>query len=690
MSNKLNSLIQQAETLRSQNNLTAAMDVYRKICKIDKNNVNAWMAYGAVAGNLGKLAAAESAFRRACSIQGAYGKQHELLIQALDVQGKYGEALKILLKLRKTGHSPPDILLKIGLFYGKNKDFNNSITTLEQYVNAGNVNGFAYHCLASAHESLNNFNEAEKYYKHALELLKSDYQLHNNYGGFLQNRGAIEDAIAQYTNAIRINGQYPLAWHNLGNAYLKTGRYDLALAQFTTACNLKPDYQEAIIGSGKCHYAVASYMLAIETFKKAVSINDKSSDALANLGLCYSAIGDLDSAFEMLERASTIDADNIEIKCSLAMLHEKNGNFHDAESIVKPLLDTAAPNVDVVIAYATLCKHLGECNSALEMIDRCLIDEAVSPILKTSLHYKAGKILDSCKEYDKAFSHYQSANDLETFTYNESASERSLDNIKTLFPADSMHSLAIETQQSPIFILGMPRSGTTLVEQILASHPEVFGAGELPYLGNVANALCGQLLSGEKVAQGALSVEGDNLQRLADEYIENSRTYSGNELFVTDKMPHNFRLIGLINILFPNARIIHCIRNPIDNCLSIYFSHFNALHPYASKLQDIANYYSNYYQKLMKYWEETSKINVLNVIYEDLVDDQAGVTSSMLDYCGLEWNDKCLDFHKSGRVAATISYDQVRQPIYSKSKQRWKNYAAHIRPLLDHFQDFAV
>ena len=234
----------------------------------------------------------------------------------------------------------------------------------------------------------------------------------------------------------------------------------------------------------------------------------------------------------------------------------------------------------------------------------------------------------------------------------------------------------------------MPRSGTTLVEQIVSSHPDVYGAGELPYLSYLSNSICGSQLAGKDDATDLGGINSDILDRMANDYLRDSRQNCCNERFVTDKMPHNFKLIGMINLLFPNARIIHCNRNPLDNCLSIYFSDFNSLHSYATRLQDVANYYTDYYQALMTHWQNTSTIRIHDVVYEDLVENQEAVSRGILEYCGLDWDERCLDFHKSRRVAATLSYDQVRQPMYKKSKERWRNYEKHISPLLEHFTEY--
>jgi tetratricopeptide (TPR) repeat protein len=689
MTNNLASLINKAQSLYSQHRLADALPVYKQICSIDKTNADAWMAYGGIAGNLGRLSEAETAFRRACSLRSKFGRQHEFLVQALEGQGKFDKAIQVLQKIRSSGSFPADIDLRTGVLYGKMGDFQQSINYLERYISEGNINSYAHHCLASAFESISNHSKAEANYIKAISLSNNDYQLHNNYGGFLQQRGRLDDAIAQYTRAIEINSQYPLALYNLAFAYLKKGSHWQAIDWFTAALRQKPDYIEAMNGLALCQIAVGAHTIANDILNKVIAIDDSNAEALANIGLCKSLDGEFDSALAFMEKASSIDPTNIEILCTLALAHEKRNDIESARSIILPLLETHPADSDVVSVYATLCSQFNDCDNALDLIDICLADATVIPKKKSSLHFIAGKICDRMKRYDDAFTHCQHANDLWTFDYNASETELSLKNIKALFSSDRMRTLPrSSSNDTPIFILGMPRSGTTLVEQIVSSHPDVFGAGELPYLSYLSNSLCGTQLAGKDKATDLGSINSEDLDRMAREYLRDSRKYCGNEKFFTDKMPHNFKLIGMINLLFPNARIIHCNRNPLDNCLSIYFSEFNALHPYATRLQDIASYYTDYYQALMTHWQNTSTIRIHNVIYEELVENQEAISRGILEYCGLDWDERCLDFHKSRRVAATLSYDQVRQPMYKKSRERWRNYEKHISPLLEHFTEY--
>jgi len=245
-----------------------------------------------------------------------------------------------------------------------------------------------------------------------------------------------------------------------------------------------------------------------------------------------------------------------------------------------------------------------------------------------------------------------------------------------VFHRDWMHAAGIRPNPSarPVLVIGMPRSGTSLVEQILASHPDVFGAGELTFWDAGFNMLKKSVQQGESCAEV--------LSALAEDYLRVLHGFSPDALRVVDKMPANFMFLGLIHAAFPHARIIHMRRNPIDTCLSIYFQHFdNALY-YTNALEDIAHYYREYL-RLMEHWRITLPENaILDVPYEGLVDDQEGWSRKILNFIGLPWNQNCVNFERNTRTVSTTSNWQVRQKIYHSSVQRWRHYEKFVGPLL--------
>jgi hypothetical protein len=294
------------------------------------------------------------------------------------------------------------------------------------------------------------------------------------------------------------------------------------------------------------------------------------------------------------------------------------------------------------------------------------------------LRYALGKYFDDLARYDEAFGTYRRANDL-TKRYRSSYDPRKLtrrvDRVIGSFDAAFLRQRQSEASASelPVFIIGMPRSGTSLTEQILASHPAVFGAGELPFWNRCFNAFEAAVLKGESVPT--------MMSAMAHGYLERLRTFSETALRVVDKMPANFLYAGMIHAVFPRARIIHMQRHPLDTCLSIYFQNFFNMGAYANDLEHLAHYYREYV-RITDYWRSLLPSSAfLEVPYEALVADQEGWTRRMLEFLGLPWDPRCLDFQDTDRVVITASRWQVRQRISSGSVGRWRNYEKHLGPL---------
>jgi hypothetical protein len=226
----------------------------------------------------------------------------------------------------------------------------------------------------------------------------------------------------------------------------------------------------------------------------------------------------------------------------------------------------------------------------------------------------------------------------------------------------------------------MPRSGTSLAEQILASHPDVFGAGELPIVNRMVDQLPTVLNTSTPYPECLKDLDNHTLGQLASEYLEESQQKTNTEEFITDKMPSNFMHLGFISLMFPNARIIHCTRDPLDTCLSCYFQNFTGEHPYAYSLGSLGKFY-RMYEKLMGHWSKVIPNQILNLSYENIVENPEQEIRRLVDFCGLEWSDKCLDFHQTKRTVATASHSQVRQKIYSSSVGKWRSYEKHLDEL---------
>ena len=318
---------------------------------------------------------------------------------------------------------------------------------------------------------------------------------------------------------------------------------------------------------------------------------------------------------------------------------------------------------------------------------RVLTDSAekLSNYEQVSLHFGLGRLLDAADRYEEAFAHYRQGNTLKHEVFSPADHARYVDDIIATYNSDFMAKAPRANNDStrPLFIIGMPRSGTTLVEQILVSHPQVAGGGELTFMNDIVRELPSLLGVSAPYLQSLAALTAEVCDRASRYYLDRIATISSDARYVTDKMPGNFMYLGLIALLFPRARIIHCGRDPLDTCLSCYFQYFPAGHPYAYDLDHLGGYYRQY-QRLMQHWRTVIRLPMLEVQYQDLVADQERVSREIIAFCDLPWDERCLRFHETGRVVHTLSYDQVRQPLNQRSVGRWRHYDRFLAPLKKH------
>ncbi len=302
------------------------------------------------------------------------------------------------------------------------------------------------------------------------------------------------------------------------------------------------------------------------------------------------------------------------------------------------------------------------------------------------IHFALGKGLEDVGDYPRAFEHWLEGNALRRreVEYNETAYQRAFQAITERFDQSLLDRFGGVGDPSPvpIFIVGMPRSGTTLVEQILASHPQVQAAGELSHLHRVASTVPDA--DGRVIAfpQSIARLDGDGFRRMGQAYLASLPTLGDGKTRITDKMPTNFAYVGLLRLILPNARIIHTVRDPVDTCVSCFSRLFPAGVTFSYDLAELGCYY-RWYHELMEHWRTVLPAGaMLDVVYEDVIDDLEAQARRLIDYCGLPWDDRCLRFHQTNRPIKTASNVQVRRSLYRSSLARWRRYEAYLEPLL--------
>ncbi len=484
--------------------------------------------------------------------------------------------------------------------------------------------------------------EAESYNKKLLDQYPRVVILYNILGLILTDRKKTDEAIKCYEKGIEINPKYAMIYNNLGGIY--RNKEDLTKAEnyYKKSISLDNKISEPHNNLGNLYLFLNKYDDAIECYKKAVNISPKFAVFHYNLGVAYKNMGEIVSAKKYLEEATRL-----------------NKYFCIAHR-----------NLGLINKYKKKDEHLF-------LLQKLYIDKKINDVQKTELAFALGKAYDDTKQYKKAFKYFNEGNSLRRRKINFSIQEekKEFENIKKIFNKKLFDKFKNNGSfdKTPIFILGMPRSGTTLVEQILSNHRSVFGGDELDFLIDIKDKYF-KNKSSTLLLENINTINEDKLKVIGQEYIDKIKRLSDNSERVTDKLPINFKWIGIIKLILPKAKIVHCVRNSKDNCLSIFKNYFvNPKLNFAYNLNEIIAF-SNLYSDLMLHWKENIPNFIVDVVYEELVSDSNNQIKKLLKECDLKWDDSCVNFYKNKRPIKTASDVQVRQKIYQGSLNVWKNY----------------
>jgi tetratricopeptide (TPR) repeat protein len=489
-------------------------------------------------------------------------------------------------------------------------------------------------------------------------------------------QGNYAEAAALYEEAIELDSSHAEALNNLGSSLSHLGRYEEAEQCFREAMTIKPNFSDPHGNLGVL-LRQKSYLVDSEAFlRRALKLRPNDLDARINLGLTLVFLGRLRDARACFAKVLKTSPRNVLALFGMGQVATAEGQFEEAETTFRRIIEL---NPKMTNAWAALpltrkmTKADGEWLKGAEEI----ATSKIHPLEEANLRFAMGKYCDDVNDFADAFKNFKRGNELLKTTaeyYDRKERSHLIDELIRVYSREAISKIgsAGSSSAKPVFVMGMPRSGTSLAEQIIASHPAAYGAGELHFWANLI----------EKDRGLTRDILGEpTRQKVAEEYLGILEGFSGSASRVVDKAPVNSDFLGLIYSVFPNARVIYMQRDPIDTCLSCYFQQFLTGINFAFDLSDLVHYYREH-QRITAHWRAVLPPGfILDVPYEELVADQETWSRKMLDFIGLEWDARCLEFHTNRRQVTTASAWQVRQKVYKSSVARWRNYEKFVGPL---------
>ncbi len=457
------------------------------------------------------------------------------------------------------------------------------------------------------------------------------------------------------------------------------GNFKRAVELYAEALSMRPDNVDLLEKLASSYLHAGDFENARTLLAKSMEAKPQSAGPHIQLAAMELRLGKLDAAHAAADKAIELEPELMQAKLCKADLYFIQGKRREVYDLLKPLIDPAEPQPMLAMVYAKVAPQFESFEDCVEVIMRGLTDQTMPPVLRSSLLFGLGKVLDDVGRYEDAFAAYDKANKMRRYDFQPARNEHLHDLIISEWTKGRHERLPRSTNESsvPVFIVGMPRSGSTLTEQVLSCMPGVHGGGEIPGFEISARDL---LLP--DLATGLDGLTPEALTAQADRYLGMIQRLNPEAQRISNKTLRNYLHLGLANLMFPNAKVVWCRRDLRDTCVSCYFQNFVGNHPYAYDLEHLAAYAKDL-ERLMRHWQQVLGDDViLEFSYEDLVGDLEGASRKLAEHIGCEWDASCLKYYESKRVAVTASNEQIREPIYTKAMGRWKHYEEWIHPLL--------
>ena len=642
-------LLKQAVALESRGDLAGAASGYREVLAREPGNVDALFLLGRAHCQQGKFEAGAELLRKATALNRKHGPANNLLGMALSRLGRPQEALQ---------------------------SFEYALAADPRFEVALISKGDVLDALGRHADAL-----AE--YDKALKVNARNVVTWCNRGTALEALSRDDEAVESFRRALALNPNLAEVHFNLGNALLRLERYEEAVSHYRRAIALRPNLAPALVNLGRALSSLSCWQEAADSYAQAVKLGATSPQLHEAMATVLWQLGRYEDSLASLDRVLSIEpqyAAALNKKGSLLLIL---GRMEEARACLERAIANDPRNVDSYLALSEV-KRFSPGDPQLAAMEGLAADIDSYPVKdQITLHFAIGKAYRDSGGHELSFRHFLQGNALKRgqVSYDERAAIESLDRITTVFTPELVRAKAGHGNPSsqPIFIIGMMRSGSTLIEQILASHPQVHGAGELSEFKLAVEKVVGTVAYPELVP----ALTPNELDEIGTAYLAGLAEQVKGAPRFTDKMLANFSYAGLIHLTLPNARIIHARRDPVDTCLSCFSQLFQQPLNYVYDLGELGRFYRAY-ERVMEHWRLVLPEGaMLEVQYEDVVEDMETQVRRILDYCGLPWDDACLAFHKSNRPVQTASVAQVRRPIYRSSVGRWQAYREELAPLLE-------
>lgn len=707
--------------------LQEAEQIYRTVLEQEPKNPDALHLLGILSHQRGDHAKAVDLIQQAIALRPDQAPYHCNIAEAYRNQGNHAQAIEHCREALRIAPQYPEALSNLGLALLESGRAKEAVPYFEEATALRPNFAMAWNNLGNAWRELNEWDKAFDAFRRALKAAPNLYHAHSNLGQALLERGELDEALRHCQAAVKINRNFPEAHNNLGNVLREMGRFEEACAAYSEAMRLHPtlamahnNMGQAMQEAGRFDEAISWYKraltldpksprfhsnlasvyheqedhnAAIATYNEAIRLDPNYAPAYSGLGHVYQDLEQQQEARKRFEEALRIKPDLVGVHVSLGHLYSELGDFDKSVACYK---EAVKQDPKASGGYSGLATELKDKtpDEYLAAMQEFLKDKYISDGQKSAIHFGLAQVYDARKEFDKAREHLTQANALQRATrlkrrktYDPAVHTRYVDRIIATFTPQFLQRVQGWGVDSdlPVFVVGVPRSGTTLTEQILASHPKVFGAGELRLVYEGVSTLPARCRMPADDLACVPRVTRDIVRAVAEEHLASLRKYSAQAERITDKMPDNYLWLGWILTVFPKAKIIYVKRDPRDIAVSCWMTSFRMIR-WANDMDHIARRLADH-ERIMAHWRQTIPGRFLEAPYEDLVNDPEAASRKLLDWCGLEWDSKVLEFHKHDRPVRTASVTQVRTPIYKKSVQRWRHYESALGPVLKLFGD---